>query len=258
MTWSHRHCIRVTVQAARLDLLRSSPTVRASLRAGGGPWSVSVVARVEPRSRGSCGPRPSSLRWHSSPWPAVERRRARPRPASAPAASGARGFDARQPGGSDRQGLRAFATEIEEPWDGVIRSALEDEKAAGRVDYSFRTPSAIPATWSVSCARSRSVTSRPSSSGTRSAARKRHAAWRPSVRISRSYSARAVVQPSLLVFDNWIHEPAYLAGMLAGGLTKSNTESSAASPPGQSDRQRLHRRGEGSEPEGRGEGHLPQ
>ena len=29
--------------------------------------------------------------------------------------------------------------------------------------------------------------------------------------------------PNLSVFDNWIHEPAYLAGMLAGGLTKSNT-----------------------------------
>ena len=25
--------------------------------------------------------------------------------------------------------------------------------------------------------------------------------------------------PNFSVFDNWIHEPAYLAGMLAGGLT---------------------------------------
>jgi basic membrane lipoprotein Med (substrate-binding protein (PBP1-ABC) superfamily) len=29
--------------------------------------------------------------------------------------------------------------------------------------------------------------------------------------------------PNFSVFDNWIHEPAYLAGMLAGGLSKSNT-----------------------------------
>ena len=28
--------------------------------------------------------------------------------------------------------------------------------------------------------------------------------------------------PNFSVFDNWIHEPAYLAGMLAGGLTESN------------------------------------
>jgi len=29
--------------------------------------------------------------------------------------------------------------------------------------------------------------------------------------------------PNFSVFDNWIHEPAYLAGMLAGGMTKTNT-----------------------------------
>ena len=29
-------------------------------------------------------------------------------------------------------------------------------------------------------------------------------------------------EPNFSVFDNWIHEPAYLAGWLAGGLTKSN------------------------------------
>ena len=29
-------------------------------------------------------------------------------------------------------------------------------------------------------------------------------------------------EPNVAVFDNWIHEPAYLMGMLAGGLTKSN------------------------------------
>jgi basic membrane lipoprotein Med (substrate-binding protein (PBP1-ABC) superfamily) len=28
--------------------------------------------------------------------------------------------------------------------------------------------------------------------------------------------------PNLSVFDNWIHEPAFLAGMIAGGLTESN------------------------------------
>ncbi|MDZ4159109.1 MAG: BMP family protein [Anaerolineaceae bacterium] len=29
-------------------------------------------------------------------------------------------------------------------------------------------------------------------------------------------------EPNFAVFDNWIHEPAYLLGMLAGGLTKTN------------------------------------
>ena len=31
----------------------------------------------------------------------------------------------------------AFATQIEEPWDGVIHSALLAEEAAGRITYQF-------------------------------------------------------------------------------------------------------------------------
>jgi basic membrane protein A and related proteins len=31
------------------------------------------------------------------------------------------------------------------------------------------------------------------------------------------------VEPNMSVFDNWLQDPAYLAGMLAGGLTESNT-----------------------------------
>ena len=31
----------------------------------------------------------------------------------------------------------AFATAIEEPWDGVIHSALLDEEKAGRIEYNF-------------------------------------------------------------------------------------------------------------------------
>jgi basic membrane lipoprotein Med (substrate-binding protein (PBP1-ABC) superfamily) len=38
-------------------------------------------------------------------------------------------------------------------------------------------------------------------------------------------------EPNFSVFDNWIHEPAYLAGMLAGGLTTSNTVGVVAGYP---------------------------
>ena len=49
-------------------------------------------------------------------------------------------------------------------------------------------------------------------------------------RVAKDYPAIAFVfgsgggsaEPNFSVFDNWIHEPAYLSGMLAGGLTKSN------------------------------------
>ena len=61
-------------------------------------------------------------------------------------------------------------------------------------------------------------------------------------------------EPNFSVFDNWIHEPAYLSGMLAGGLTKSNVigvvggHAGARSEP---HRQCLHRRRQGSQPRGR-------
>lgn len=35
-------------------------------------------------------------------------------------------------------------------------------------------------------------------------------------------SGEGPVQPNFGVFDNWIHEPAYLAGMVAGQMTKTN------------------------------------
>ena len=45
------------------------------------------------------------------------------------------------PSGSASAGLikvfGAYATQIEEPWDGVIHSALEAEAAAGRIEYTF-------------------------------------------------------------------------------------------------------------------------
>ena len=41
------------------------------------------------------------------------------------------------PAGDKLKVFGAFATQIEEPWDGVIHAALEAEKAAGRIDYTF-------------------------------------------------------------------------------------------------------------------------
>jgi basic membrane lipoprotein Med (substrate-binding protein (PBP1-ABC) superfamily) len=38
-------------------------------------------------------------------------------------------------------------------------------------------------------------------------------------------------EPNFGVFDNWIHEPAYLSGMIAGKMTKSNTVGVVAAMP---------------------------
>ncbi len=61
----------------------------------------------------------------------------RRRSASAPAASRAASQPASAAPSAAAGTIKvfgAFATEIEEPWDGVIHTALEDEKAAGRID----------------------------------------------------------------------------------------------------------------------------
>jgi len=149
--------------------------------------------------------------------------------ASAPAASApAASEPAASPASPAAQTVKvfgAFATEIEEPWDGVIHSALEAEKAAGRVDYSFQD--AIGYSGDMERVL-REVAERDQPAvifgdafGNEEAAR-RVAAEYPEIAFVFG-SGGGPAEPNFSVFDNWIHEPAYLAGMLAGGLTKSNT-----------------------------------
>ena len=44
-------------------------------------------------------------------------------------------------------------------------------------------------------------------------------------------SSLGPMEPNFAVFDNWIHEPAYLAGMIAGKMTKSNILGSVGGYP---------------------------
>jgi basic membrane protein A and related proteins len=117
----------------------------------------------------------------------------------------------------------AYVTPIEEPWDGVIDTALKAAAAAGTIDYTFsenigygpdmervlreiaaESPAAIFGDAFVIGDQVRAV-----------------AADFPDIPFIFG-SDGGPVDPNLSVFDNWIQEPAYLAGMLAGGLTKSN------------------------------------
>ena len=130
-------------------------------------------------------------------------------------------------GGDESETLKvigAFATQIEEPWDGVIHTALEAEADAGRIEYSFIDDIGYAGDME-RVLRETAETEQPDiifgdAFGNEEAARAVAADYADIAFVFGS--GGGPVEPNFSVFDNWIHEPAYLAGMLAGGLTDSN------------------------------------
>lgn len=118
----------------------------------------------------------------------------------------------------------AYATPIEEPWDGVIHQALLAAQAAGKITYDFQDNIGYSGDMET-VLREVADEKHPDvifgdAFGNEEAVR----------RVAKDYpdiafvfgSGLGPVQPNLSVFDNWIHEPAYLSGLLAGKLTKTN------------------------------------
>jgi basic membrane protein A len=118
----------------------------------------------------------------------------------------------------------AYATAIEEPWDGVIHSALQKAQSDGRITYEFTDDIGYAGDME-RVLREVAEQKKPAiifgdAFGNEEAVR----------RVAKDYPEIAFVfgsgggpaEPNFSVFDNWIHEPAYLSGMLAGGLTKTN------------------------------------
>lgn len=124
-----------------------------------------------------------------------------------------------------------FETPIEEPWVNQIHVALQEAQEKLNIEY----------TWSESV--------EPSDFGRvmREYAEKGYdlivgdafGAERISRRVAAQYPDVAFVfgsgigpaDPNFGVFDNWIHEPAYLSGMIAGKMTKSNKIGAVAAMP---------------------------
>jgi basic membrane lipoprotein Med (substrate-binding protein (PBP1-ABC) superfamily) len=119
----------------------------------------------------------------------------------------------------------AYATPIQEPWDGVIHAALNKAKADGVIDYEFTENIGYSGDME-RILRETATQKKPDiifgdAFGNEEAVR----------RVAKDFPKIAFVfgsglgpsEPNLSVFDNWIQEPAYLCGMLAGGLTKTNT-----------------------------------
>ncbi len=118
----------------------------------------------------------------------------------------------------------AFATQIEEPWDGVIHTALEAEAEAGRIEYSFTDDIGYAGDME-RVLRETAEQDAPDiifgdAFGNEEAVRAVAADFPDIAFVFGSGGGPA--EPNFSVFDNWIHEPAYLAGMIAGGVTESN------------------------------------
>jgi basic membrane protein A and related proteins len=119
----------------------------------------------------------------------------------------------------------AFATPLEEPWDGAIHAALTAVAEDGKISYEH-------------------VDDLATADEMERALRDVIATQDPDVIVGDAFAAEEAVRevaaefpetafvfgsggkeqaPNFSVFDNWLQDPAYLAGMLAGGLTKTGT-----------------------------------
>ncbi len=118
----------------------------------------------------------------------------------------------------------AFATPIEEPWDGVIHQALQKAADAGEIDYTYTDnigySGDMERVLREICEKEKPDLIMGDGFGNEEAIR-RVAADYPEIAFAFG-SGYGPVEPNFSVFDNWIHEPGYLMGMYAGGLTTSN------------------------------------
>lgn len=118
----------------------------------------------------------------------------------------------------------AFATPIEEPWDGVIHEALQKAASEGKIRYEYTDDIGYAGDMERVL---REVAEKQKPAAIFGDAFGNEEAVR---RVAKDYPEIAFVfgsglgpaEPNMAVFDNWIHEPAYLCGMIAGGVTKTN------------------------------------
>jgi basic membrane lipoprotein Med (substrate-binding protein (PBP1-ABC) superfamily) len=126
-----------------------------------------------------------------------------------------------------------FQTAIEEPWDGVIHQAcLKIQKEMGNIEYEF--------TEKIAAADFEKVLREYAERGFDLIVGDAFLAGEePARRVAKDYPEIAFafgsefgpVAPNFSVFDNWIHEPSYLCGVIAGRLTKSNVLGVVAAIP---------------------------
>jgi basic membrane lipoprotein Med (substrate-binding protein (PBP1-ABC) superfamily) len=124
-----------------------------------------------------------------------------------------------------------FETPIEEPWVNQIHVALLQAKKEFGIEYTWSE--------SVKSADFARVLHEYAKSGHQLIMGDSFGTERITRRVAREYPKVAFVfgsgigpaEPNFSVFDNWIHEPAYLSGMIAGKMTKSNVVGVVAAMP---------------------------
>ncbi len=119
----------------------------------------------------------------------------------------------------------AFATPIEEPWDGVIHTALQKAASEGKIKYEYTDDIGYAGDME-RVLREIAEKSKPAAIfgdafGNEEAVR-RVATEYPDIAFVFG-SGGGPAEPNFAVFDNWIHEPAYLCGMIAAGVTQTGT-----------------------------------
>ena len=117
----------------------------------------------------------------------------------------------------------AYATPIEEPWDGVIHVALQKAADEGKIRYEYTDDIGYSGDME-RVLREIAENQKPAAIigdafGNEEAVR-RVAAEYPEIAFAFG-SGLGPAEPNMAVFDNWIHEPGYLCGMIAGGMTET-------------------------------------
>lgn len=147
------------------------------------------------------------------------------------ACGGTTGNESGSGGGGDAGGedkpliYGVFATPLEEPWDGAIHAALEEAAADGTIRYkhvdNLNTSDAMERSLRDIATNEQPDAIMGDAFAAEEAVRKVAAEF-PEIPFAFG-SGEKPAPPNMSVFDNWLQDPAYLSGMLAGGLTKSNT-----------------------------------
>jgi basic membrane lipoprotein Med (substrate-binding protein (PBP1-ABC) superfamily) len=121
-----------------------------------------------------------------------------------------------------------FATPIEEPWDHQVHIALQKAEKELGIEYKWSEK--------VQAADFGRVMREYAQGGYDLVMGDAFAAERETRRAAKQFpkvaflfgSGAGPAEPNFGVFDNWIHEPAYLSGMIAGKMSKSGTVGAVA------------------------------